>query len=109
MNRRPLIIATLLLLPGCGGGGGVDLDEDDMDEPTILWTGNLNDDCTAEWNGMMLRAEEMDRLDWWWAVYDADGEIIDGSNNHTSERFKNGTIARQAAESAAKRRIAQKS
>ncbi|PHS10659.1 MAG: hypothetical protein COA78_10885 [Blastopirellula sp.] len=80
-----------------------------MDESRIIWTGNLNDDCTAEWNGMMLRAEEMDRLQWWWAVYDADGEIIDDSNRHTSERFKNGKIARQAAEAAARQAITWKS
>lgn len=41
----------------------------------IVWTGDLNDDCTALWNGLMLRAECMDKGFWWWAVYDMqDGE-----------------------------------
>lgn len=70
----------------------------------ITWTGDLSDDCTATWAGLMLRAEQMDETHWWWAVYDMQkGEaIIDDSNNYT-ERFIRGDISRQKAE-----RVAQK-
>ena len=30
----------------------------------IMWTGNLDDDCTARWAGLLLRAEWMDE-DYW--------------------------------------------
>jgi hypothetical protein len=70
----------------------------------ITWTGDLSDDCTATWAGLMLRAEQMDETYWWWAVYDMqkDGAIIDDSNNY-AERFMGGDISRQKAE-----RVAQK-
>jgi len=50
----------------------------------IIWTGDLDDDCTAIWAGLVLRAEWMDEDYWWWAVYDLqDGENqIDSSNNY---------------------------
>lgn len=35
----------------------------------IYWTGDLDDDCTAEWGDYMLRAECMDKATWWWKVY----------------------------------------
>jgi hypothetical protein len=34
------------------------------------WIGDLADDCTARWAGLILRAESMDRSRWWWAVKD---------------------------------------
>ncbi|MFN7495045.1 MAG: hypothetical protein ACK5RG_19155 [Cyclobacteriaceae bacterium] len=70
----------------------------------ITWTGDLSDDCTATWAGLMLRAEQMDETHWWWAVYDMEkgGATIDDSNNYT-ERFRGGDISRQKAE-----RVAQK-
>ena len=73
---------------------------------SIVWTGDLSDDCTAEWAGLMLRAEWMDEDYWWWAVYDMqNGEAtIDDSNNYT-ERFTGGDSARQKAESVAKKYI----
>jgi|GEM_PF-1478881 len=72
----------------------------------ITWTGDLLDDCTAEWAGLMLRAEWMDEDYWWWAVYDMqkDEITIDDSNNYT-ERFIGGEIARQKAENIAKKYI----
>ncbi|MDR6568809.1 hypothetical protein [Chitinophaga ginsengisegetis] len=39
-------------------------------EEPIIWTGDLSDDCTAKWAGLMLRAEWMEKNYWWWAVYD---------------------------------------
>jgi len=69
----------------------------------IEWIGDLSDDCTAEWAGLMLRAEWMDDNYWWWAVYDMlnDEVAIDSSNNYNS-RFVGGEIARQKAEEAAR-------
>lgn len=72
----------------------------------ITWTGDLSDDCTAKWAGLMLRAEWMDEDYWWWAVYDMQkGEAtIDDSNNYT-DRFIGGEISRQKAESVAQKYI----
>jgi hypothetical protein len=72
----------------------------------ITWTGDLSDDCTATWAGLMLRAEWMDEDYWWWAVYDMqkDEATIDDSNNYT-DRFIGGDISRQKAESVAKKYI----
>ena len=30
----------------------------------IIWRGDISDDCTAEWAGLMLRAEWMDDNYW---------------------------------------------
>jgi len=70
----------------------------------IIWTGDLNDDCTARWVGLMLRAEWMDKDYWWWCVYDMEKDEIqiDSSNNY-SERFLSGEIARNKAEEIAKK------
>ncbi|MBF02496.1 MAG: hypothetical protein CMP76_13990 [Flavobacterium sp.] len=72
----------------------------------ITWTGDLSDDCTAKWAGLMLRAEWMDEDYWWWAVYDMQKEeaTIDDSNNYT-DRFIGGDISRQKAENVAKKYI----
>jgi hypothetical protein len=69
----------------------------------IEWTGDLSDDCTASWAGLMLRAEWMDENYWWWTVYDMlnDEVTIDSSNNYSS-RFEGGEIARRKAEEIAK-------
>lgn len=43
----------------------------------IVWkpTGDdLDDDAYAVWEGLMLRAEQMDRRIWWWAIYDQSGQ-----------------------------------
>ncbi|MGZ4034171.1 MAG: hypothetical protein ACXVP4_04850, partial [Bacteroidia bacterium] len=72
----------------------------------ITWTGDLLDDCTAEWAGLMLRAEWMDEDYWWWAVYDMqkDEVTINDSNNYP-ERFIGGETARQKVENIAKKYI----
>lgn len=71
----------------------------------ITWTGDLDDDCTAIWKGLVLRAEWMNGKRWWWAVSDqATGVEIDSSNNegYFDTPFLSGAEARQAAESAAR-------
>ena len=70
----------------------------------IVWTGDLSDDCTAKWSGLMLRAEWMDEDYWWWAVYDMqkDEITIDDSNEYET-RFIDGEAARTKAESIAKK------
>lgn len=69
----------------------------------IEWRGDLNDDCTAEWAGLMLRAEEMEENSWWWAVYDMqrDEMTIDSSNLY-DENVISGEVARAKAENVAK-------
>jgi hypothetical protein len=69
----------------------------------IEWTGDLFDNCTAIWAGLMLRAESMDEKHWWWAVSDMlnDGVIIDSSNNYNA-RFVGGENARRKAVQIAK-------
>jgi hypothetical protein len=73
-----------------------------IDEP-IIWTGDLNDDCTAVWNGLILRAEWMDKKFWWWAVSINDGrpDEIDSSNNYDKSCI-GGKKARLLAEQAAR-------
>lgn len=69
----------------------------------IIWEGDLNDDCTARWAGLMLRAEEMDDNRWWWCVYDMQNDEIeiDSSNNYHFE-LKHGKSARHQAEKVAR-------
>lgn len=72
----------------------------------IIWRGDLSDDCTAEWAGLMLRAEWMDEDYWWWAVYDMQkGEVTVDSSNDYEKRFIGGEAARSKAESVAKKYI----
>jgi hypothetical protein len=72
----------------------------------IVWTGDLSDDCTAEWAGLMLRAEWMDEDYWWWAVYDMQrGEITIDDSNEYSERFIGGEISRKKTENVAEHYI----
>lgn len=66
----------------------------------IIWTGDLYDDCSAEWEGLVLRAERMDVRVWWWEVTDG-ALVVDGSN----ERGKDepcGSRARSVCEAAAR-------
>ena len=60
------------------------------------------DDCKAQWNGIHLHAEQMDKNFWWWAIYNSDHKQLDSSNDY-QEQFKNGKAARSAAEIAAKK------
>ena len=80
-----------------------------MQQGPIIWKGDLNDDCTAKWCGLMLRAEWMDEDYWWWAVYDMGNneETIDSSNEH-EERYTGGEAARQAAEEVARKYLNKK-
>jgi hypothetical protein len=72
-----------------------------LDEP-IIWTGDLDDDCTAIWNSLILRAEWMDEEFWWWAVSINDGRLdeIDSSNNYDFSCI-GGENARKLAEQVA--------
>jgi hypothetical protein len=71
--------------------------------PQPQWEGDLLDDCSALWSGLLLRAEEMDEGVWWWAVSrEPDGGEIDSSNNYEL-LIPNGDVARRAAETAARR------
>lgn len=75
---------------------------------SIVWTGDLEDDCSAEWSGLLLRAEWMDKKRWWWAVSDLKNEEeIDSSNNYNTIAI-GGQMARAKAEDAAKRYIQSK-
>ncbi len=52
-------------------------------EDPIIWIGDLQDDCIARWNGLILRAEWMEKKIWWWAVSkdnDTYTDQIDSSN-----------------------------
>jgi hypothetical protein len=69
----------------------------------IDWRGDLDDDCTALWTGLMLRAEKMDHHDWWWAVTQDDGSHAGiGSSNEDGKPCQSGEIARQRAETCAR-------
>ena len=71
----------------------------------IIWTGDLDDDCTAIWNGLILRAEWMDEDIWWWAVSKNNNnplDEIDSSNNYDAVCI-GGEKARQFAEQAARK------
>ncbi len=73
------------------------------------WNCDLNDDCTAKWAGLTLRAEWMQNDNtgqiWWWAVSDDEtGEEIDSSSNHSPGTLvRTGRDARDRAEMVAYR------
>lgn len=71
----------------------------------IEWTGDLRDDCTARWAGLTLRAEQMQRGVWWWAVYDDRSGAILGDSNTAGVRVPNGKQARTAAERVARQSL----
>ncbi|MDP2815874.1 MAG: hypothetical protein Q8O19_04270, partial [Rectinemataceae bacterium] len=68
----------------------------EINEEPINWSGDLNDDCTAEWNGLLLRAEWMfggpkDEARgavacWWWAV----SSVVTGEELASSKRANSG-------------------
>ena len=71
----------------------------------IKWGGDLGDDCTAHWSGLILRAEWMYGDSWWWAVLESDTgiEIVSSNNaNYAEMKFTTGDEARAAAEQAAR-------
>jgi hypothetical protein len=72
------------------------------------WQGDLDDDCTATGCGLMLRAEQMDRKHWWWAVIvergdkpGFGGDDIAASHDNENNRARTGREARILAERAA--------
>lgn len=66
------------------------------------WSGDLEDDCSADWAGLLLRAEWMDEEEWWWSVIDREsGEEI-ASSNRPQTASTSGEQARHAAENAAR-------
>lgn len=69
----------------------------------IVWTGDLDDDCTAVWAGLMLRAECMNEDYWWWCIYDMENQknVVDASYKY-NHQFRSGNESRQAAEERAK-------
>lgn len=71
-------------------------------EPTPVWTGDLSDDCTANWAGFTLRAEEMDEGVWWWATYVDELNRQIASSNDTGVSPRTGEEARAAAFRAAR-------
>jgi hypothetical protein len=76
----------------------------DCDEQ-IFWTGDLEDDCTARWAGLLLRAERMDSAHWWWAVSEvATGSELASSNDDRRE-YSSGAAARAAAEGVARAHV----
>jgi hypothetical protein len=74
----------------------------------IVWEGDLDDDCTARWEGLMLRAEAMSEdkdghgENWWWAVYDNEGKKGSSEIAVCPLFTDTGRQARRAAERAAK-------
>lgn len=74
-----------------------------IEQVTIIWTGDLADDCSSSWEGLLLRAEWMEKDTWWWAVYDMERDEvqIDSSNNY-SKRCRDGDAARTKAEEVAR-------
>ncbi|WP_035601529.1 hypothetical protein [Haloferula sp. BvORR071] len=72
----------------------------DPEQP--IWTGDLDDDCTAIWDGLMLRAEEMDKDQWWWAVMHEATSAEIGSSNDDPRVCSSGASARQRAEQCAR-------
>ena len=67
------------------------------------WSGNLDDDCSADWAGFSLRAEAMDDDIWWWCVYE-EGLLdrVVSSNDDDDAPCSTGDSARRAAERAAR-------
>jgi hypothetical protein len=68
----------------------------------ISWIGDLDDDCKAELARLTLRAEQMDRALWWWAVYDRAMNKTITNSHGCSEIARSGKQARRAAELAAR-------
>jgi len=73
-------------------------------EPTS-WRGDLSDDCSADWAGLLLRAEWMDEEWWWWCVYDMQdvNEVQIDSSNEYEESCIGSEAARAKAENAARK------
>jgi hypothetical protein len=68
----------------------------------IVWSDSSNVASTARWCGMTLRAEELTRTHWWWAVYDDRTRSVIMDSRMTYVRATAGKKARRAAEEAAR-------
>lgn len=66
-----------------------------------VWTGNLEDDCTSRWGGLLLRAEWMSGENWWWAVSEIATDLQVDSSNNREDEVDSGLLARRLAEAAA--------
>ena len=84
-----------------------------MPEETIDWYGDLDDDCCAQWCGMLLRAEWMhggtsdeengQTSYWWWAVISMEtGAQLVAPPNMYAPFAHSGVEARNYAEAAAR-------
>jgi hypothetical protein len=74
-----------------------------MPNTEITWTGDLLDDCTAYFHGLLLRAEDMDGETWWWAVTQIETGVEIESSNDSSTLIPDGVSAREAAEKCARK------
>lgn len=83
---------------------------DEIQAVDFHWHGDLKDDCTAIGHGFMLRAEQMTKNIWWWAVYDNEGgdgsEQIAASYDRRDNHARTGREARILAERAVWRHLA---
>ena len=67
-------------------------------EDTVLWSGDLEDDCFADWNGIRAQCEKVDRLDWFVCIHlDSSEEYIFHSACE-GVGFASGEIARKWCE-----------
>lgn len=69
----------------------------------IVWTGDLEDDCSSTWAEMVLRAEEMSLGYWWWAVSDNRLALAEvASSKWETQPCVSGENARRQAERCAR-------
>ncbi|HEX8658283.1 MAG TPA: hypothetical protein VF690_12145 [Hymenobacter sp.] len=75
----------------------------------ITWQGDLSDDCSADFAGLLLRAEWMHKKRWWWCVYDMQdvNEVQIDSSNEYKTSCLGGVAARTKAENAARKYLAE--
>ena len=65
------------------------------------WRGDLDDDCLADWGGLLLHAEWMQGELWFWAVYDPKFDYQVVTSDHNKKPCRSGEQARREAENAA--------
>ncbi len=67
-----------------------------------VWNGDLDDDCTANWAGPMLRVEWMQDDLWWWAVYDPQIDNQVTTSDRKEKPCRSGDDVRREANGAAR-------
>ena len=72
-------------------------------EASPIWSGDLDDDCSARWAGFLLRAEAMDKEVWWCAVTDLKTGLIVEDSAAGAGVLKDGLAARRKYEEAVRR------